>query len=263
MILKKTAGMLLLALTVTWLGGFALGTVGSIRTVTMVQDSDYPPFMIAEQAGPAGIYADIIRAADRRLPDYTIMLSASPWPRAKYLVEEGKINGLVGTYQKPNRRPWIHHYSSPLATETIYVYCRDGVAQESWSYPEDFEGLLFSNNTGFATPGPKFFKMVEEGKIDIIEEQTTDANLRLLQLGRADCYVQEKTAAAIAIRFNNFDKVKPVREVLRETAHVGYSKQWTAAGKDKFVVEMDRVLEEMSADGTIDAIIRKWTDGAI
>jgi hypothetical protein len=140
---------------------------------------DYAPFMTAEESGPAGIYAEIIKEADKRLPGYTIELTSAPWTRAKFLVQSGKVNGLVGTYHKPIRRPWIRHFSTPMAKETIYVYCREGVAQDHWDYPKDYAGLLFSNNAGFATPGSAFFEMVSAGKIQLIEEQTTDANLRL------------------------------------------------------------------------------------
>lgn len=246
-----------------WLGSPVPGTAEGIQTVHLVQDSDYPPFMIAKKTGPAGIYAEIIRAADDRLDDYNIELSASSWPRAKYLVATGQANGLVGTYFKPRRRPWIRHFSSPLATETVFLYCREGVADESWAYPDDYIGLLFSNNIGFATPGDRFFELVDDGKIEIIEEQTTEKNLRLLHLGRADCYVQEKAAVETALRANKFDMVRPVREVLVEPAHIGYSEHWSAEDGDDFIAQMDRVLEEMEQDGTIRTIIAKWTSGTL
>ncbi|MGS4884722.1 substrate-binding periplasmic protein [Roseibium sp. MB-4] len=234
-----------------------------VRLVTLVQDADYAPFMTAEEAGPAGIYAEIIKEADKRLPGYTIELTSAPWTRAKFLVQSGKVNGLVGTYRKPIRRPWIRHFSTPMATETIYVYCREGVAQDHWEYPKDYAGLLFSNNAGFSTPGTEFFEMVLKGKIQLIEEQTTDANLRLLQLGRADCYVQQQEAVEISIQSNNFDKIKPIREVHTETAHIGYSQHWSAEDGDTFIADMDNVLKQMTADGTIRKIIMNWTDGTI
>ncbi|WP_420411308.1 substrate-binding periplasmic protein [Roseibium sp.] len=263
MTIKKTLTVLVSAVSIIWLGSYQLSASGDIKTVTLVQDSDYPPFMIAEHAGPAGIYADIVRAADERLPGYNILLTASPWPRAKFLVETGRANGLVGTYHKPVRRPWIRHFSTPLATETIYVYCRDGVAKETWNYPQDYAGLLFTNNAGFATPGTEFFELVEQGKIEVIEEQTTDENLRLLHIGRADCYVQEQVAVEISLRLNKFHNIKPIRKVLKEPAHIGYSEHWSASDGDAFIQEMDQVLEEMAQDGTISDIIMKWTDGTI
>jgi len=245
-----------------WLATPLTASAEGIETVSLVQDSDYPPFMFAKKTGPAGIYADIIRAADERLDDYDIQLTASPWPRAKYLVETGQMHGLVGTYFKPLRRPWIRHFSSPLATETVFVYCRDGVADESWTYPDDYTGLLFTNNTGFATPGDRFFELVDAGKIEVVEEQTTEQNLRLLQLGRADCYVQEKSAVESALRSKQFDIVRPVQEVLEEPAHIGYSEHWSANDADTFIADMDRVLEEMTQDGTIQSILAKWINGA-
>ncbi len=236
---------------------------GDKQTIILVQDAAYPPFMIADPDGPAGIYAEIVRAAAERLPDYDIDLQSAPWTRAKYMVETGQAHGLVGTYHKPVRRPWIRHFSTPMANETIFVYCREGIGDKNWDYPKDYAVLLFTNNAGFATPGTEFFEMVENGEILLLEEQTTDENLRLLHLGRADCYVQEKIAVEIAIGFNGFKKIRPVRKVLMEPAHIGYSKEWSAQDGDAFIKDMDTVLKEMTDDGTIKNIIRKWAESGI
>ncbi len=225
------------------------------QTINLVQDSNYPPYMHLDENGPAGIYADIIREASQRLDGYEINLKAATWTRAIYQVENGKAHALVGTYFRPVRRPWIRHFSTPLATEAVYVYCRKGVAQPDWAYPRDFTGLLFSNNSGFATPGAAFFETVDAGEIDLVEEEIAQENLRLLQIGRADCYVQEQAAVESVLKAEGYDAIDRVRIVQNETAHLGYSRQWPKQDAETFIRHMDAVLKDMHTDGTISSII--------
>ncbi|MEP3049698.1 MAG: transporter substrate-binding domain-containing protein [Roseibium sp.] len=229
-------------------------------TVTIVQDEAYPPFMMSDGGSPSGIYADIVVEADKRLPDYKIDLLAAPWTRAKFLVETGKVDALLGTYFRPTARPWIKHYSSPLLSEDVFVYCRQGVAKGGWTYPDDYAGLLFANNSGFGTPGQAFFKMVEEGTLAVVEEQTTEENLHLLQIGRADCYVQEKTAVVTHLNSGKYNSIEAIQKVSSEPAHIGYGLTIEQNNLRRFVADMDVALESMSTDGTIDRIISRHTD---
>ncbi|MHA7776984.1 substrate-binding periplasmic protein [Roseibium sp. M-1] len=253
-IMASARGLLFAATTlVVIVSGPAFG--GSPEVVTMVQDSEYSPYMTATADGASGIYAEILREADRRLPDYEIELTAVPWERAMHLVRSGQINALVGTYQRPRERPWLRLYSTAIMYESIYVYCHKGVARRHWSYPEDFAGLVFGNNKGFETPGPDFFDMVEEGRVLLSEEQTTELNLRLIQFGRIDCFVQDEAAVGPLLTGKTYDNVEPVRQLTYEAVYVGYSDKWSSEAADRFTRELDRVLLEMKQDGTANEII--------
>ena len=126
--------------------------------VVLVQDEAYPPYMSKQGDKPTGVWADIIEEAGRRMGDSAIKLEASPWSRAVGLVENGRAHGLIGTYYKPEARPWIGTYSvSPIA-EQVSVFCHPGKAQTSWKYPNDFKGLTFGNNTGYQSPGARVLR---------------------------------------------------------------------------------------------------------
>lgn len=227
----------------------------TVETVTMVQDSGFPPYMMQTPSGPGGVYAEIIYEVDRRLPGYQIELEALPWSRALHLVASGRINTLLGTYYRPKERPWLSLYSDVITYESVFVYCRKGVADNSWVFPDDFTGLVFGNNSGFETPGPAFFDLVGEGKIFLNEEQTTELNLKLLHYGRADCYVQDKSVVDPILSKHVYDMIEPVKQLTYEAAHVGFSEAWDKQTADKFKRELDRVLQEMKLDGSIDRII--------
>lgn len=226
--------------------------------VLLVQDDSYMPYMGAEQIDAVGVYSDILDEAGERLQKSEFALQAVPWPRAIELVRGGGAQGLVGTYYRPVVRPWIRHFSVALFTEHVSVYCRPGIARQDWSYPEDFRGLTFGNNTGFRTPGARFFELVEAGDITLLEAQTTEMNLNMLELGRLDCYVQEQLTAEREIRRNRLKNVQRVQTISSETAHIGYSMSWVGAEADAFIVEMDRVLTEMHQDGSVNRIISAY-----
>lgn len=241
------------------LGSFLLPLIlmraAAADQVLLVQDDSYMPYMGAEQFDAVGIYSDILDEASKRLDNKEIALQAVPWPRALELVRNGAAQGLVGTYHWPVERPWIRHYSVPLFTEQVNVYCRPGIADAGWSFPDDFKGLTFGNNTGFHTPGTRFFELAEAGDITLLEARTTAMNLNMLELGRLDCYVQEQLSAEREIRRNTLKNIEHVQTISSETAHIGYSDNWIGPQADAFIVEMDRVLNEMHQDGSVDRII--------
>lgn len=232
--------------------------VSATETIILVQDNDYPPYMSGTPSGSSGIYSKVVAAANQRLTGYKIVINAVPWKRAQYLVEHGQAHGLLGTYYKPVLRPWIASFSEPMIEETIFVYCHTGRAKPGWIYPRDYAGLVFGNNVAFGTPGPEFFQMVDAGQIALEEEETTEENLRKLQNGRIDCYVQDSVATERVIAERGYDKIERLVQTPPETGHIGYSRKWTGPVAEAFIADMNQVIRDMRADGTIDKIIEGY-----
>jgi len=236
-----------------------LQTPSRADEIVLLQDNAYPPYMSVRQGRPDGLYAAIIREAKRRVGNKNLVLQAVPWTRATVLVESGKTQGLVGSYYKPQDRPWIRHWSEPLYQEEVSVFCRKGVADPDWIYPDDYKGLLFGNVAGYKAPGPRFFEMVAKGTIKLEEAQTTEQNLSKLVLGRIDCYVIERLATEILIKSKNYQNVEIVATASMEPAYIGWSDKWVGAEADAFIAAMDKALAGMKADGTIAGIVATYT----
>ncbi|WP_282096398.1 substrate-binding periplasmic protein [Epibacterium ulvae] len=232
------------------------------ETILLVQDAAYAPYMSAEGRTATGIWADVINEALTRIEgDYEVSLQAVPWSRAVNMVESGQAHGLVGTYYRPDSRPWIGTYSTAPFSETVSVYCRPGVAQANWTYPDDFKGLTFGNNAGFGTPGKAFFDMVEGGLISLQDAPTTEQNLRKLAGGRIDCYVQEQLAAEAVINAGGLTGIERVLDTSEEPAMIGFRGTWSGDMAESFTTKMDAALTEMGEDGTIDTIIQTAVGG--
>ncbi|MHA7773692.1 substrate-binding periplasmic protein [Roseibium sp. M-1] len=229
------------------------------QEVLLLQDNSYPPYMSISGDQPRGIYAVIVEEAGRRAGSDRLRLEAVPWTRATVLVENGRAQGLVGSYYKPEDRPWIRHWSEPIFNEEVSVFCREGVASKDWTYPDDFEGLLFGNIAGYRAPGQRFFELVAEGKIKLEEAQTNEQNLSRLVLGRIDCYVVERLATEMLMRQNKYETVEIVATASMEPAYIGYSDKFTGPEADAFIDAMDAAIREMKSDGTIDRIVASYT----
>ncbi len=225
--------------------------------VLLVQDNAYPPYMSDDNGEADGLYASILAEAKRRLETDKLIVHAVPWTRATILVENGRAQGLIGSYYKPKDRPWIRHWSEPIFLEEVSIFCRTGVAQREWKYPDDYEGLLFGNVAGYKAPGARFFEMVADGKIKLEEAQTTEQNLSKLALERIDCFVIERLAAEIMLREKNIHNVEVVGTASMEPAYIGYSDKWTGPEADAFIKAMDETLAQMKKDGTIDRIVSR------
>ncbi|MBO9479516.1 transporter substrate-binding domain-containing protein [Shimia sp. R11_0] len=237
-------------------------TTLSAAPIKLVQDEAYAPYMGLENGTATGIWADFIAEAMTRIEgDFEVVVEAVPWSRAVNLVESGQAHGLIGTYYRPDARPWIGTYSTSPVTEKVSVYCREGVAQSDWSYPEDFKGLTFGNNAGFGTPGKAFFDMVAGGLVTLQEAQTTKQNLMKLEKGRIDCYVQEQLAAEIVINENNFSNVVRVLDASAETAHIGFRADWQDDESQKFIEAFNAALQSMMDDGTVEKIVARTIGG--
>ena len=240
----------------------AVATAASAATITLVQDQAYAPYMTKDGKTASGIWADVIAEALNRVGgDHEVELQAVPWSRAVNLVESGQAHGLVGTYHRPESRPWIGTYSVAPFTEKVSVYCREGVAQADWSYPQDFKGLTFGNNAGFGTPGAEFFDLVEGGLISLQEAPTTEQNLKKMAGGRVDCYVQEQLAVEGAINAMGLSGIERVLDTSVEDSMIGFRGTWNDPEAASFIAALDTVLKAMMADGTIDQIISTSVGG--
>ncbi|WP_209010786.1 ABC transporter substrate-binding protein [Labrenzia sp. PHM005] len=228
--------------------------------VLFVQDNAYPPYMTVKDGAAGGLYAAILNEAKERLGSSELEILAVPWTRATVLVKNGSAQGLVGSYYKPQDRPWIRHWSEPIFHEEVSIFCRSGIAQPGWIYPDDYKGLLFGNVAGYRAPGDRFFELVAQGQIKLEEAQTTEQNLSKLSLERIDCYVVERVATEILIREKNITNVDNVGTASMEAAYIGYSDKWTGPEADAFIEAMDAVIKTMKKDGTIDRIVSRYPE---
>lgn len=242
--------------------------------VTLLVDENYRPYAYrAADGSAAGIYPDILRAAEPRLRGYRLQLQPILWRRALAEVEAGQALAVVPPAFRPRERPYIGRYSAALLVERITVFCRQSVfaehARQRW--PEDFQGLRFGINFGSLAPDATFWQAAERGQILVEEAPGTRSNLLKMMRGRIDCFAFDRISTLGVLadlrRSGHYDEARVERiaegPILnRETAHVGYTArdQGRFPYKEDFAAQLDKALEALRREGAIERIVRHYTD---
>lgn len=234
------------------------------QEVTILMDDSYKPYSYEGPDGTAtGIYAEVLRAVDRKMPDYDIELNAVPWQRALKDLRTGYAFAAAPPYRYPDRHPFIAPYSAKILQEKVVVYCRKSVMDRPRpDWPDDYAGLTIGNNAGFETPGPAFFDMVDNGQIELQAGRTTRSNLMMLILDRIDCYVNSRAAIGWTLsRLQDRGTYRPNQTQLVESTvarrnwgYVAFSRKNAPAYKDAFIEAFNRHIRYMRNSGRITQI---------
>lgn len=242
--------------------------------VTLLVDENYPPYAYRAADGTAtGIYPDILRAAESQLRGYRLSLQPTRWRRALAEVEAGRALAVVPPFFRPQERPFIGRYSTPLLEEQVAVFCRHSVFAERprQLWPEDFQGLRFGVNLGSLSAGTAFWQAESNKLIKVEEAPGTRSNLLKMLRGRIDCFAFDRISTLSGLaelkRSGDYDEARDGRIVEgpilnKDTAHVGYTNrdQGRFPFKEDFATQLDTALDAMRHAGEVDRIIQRYTD---
>ena len=241
-------------LLVLLLSSFFATAAAPQTRVTLVVANNYAPLMTED----GGISGDILEEVKARLDSrFAIDIEIMPWARGVTLVENGRAQGLVGTYYRPNIRPWINPYSEPLLQDPVSIFCREGVADPSWTYPEDYAGLRFGYLIGSYAAGEAFAAMREAGAITVNENRTIRGNLQMLLAGRIDCFVEGRYPIQFELAsLSRSVEIEIVSDVKTEDFYVGFQSAWASSeAASEFIAEFNSIVRAMQVDGTIHRIL--------
>ncbi|MBT4963080.1 MAG: transporter substrate-binding domain-containing protein [Francisellaceae bacterium] len=215
--------------------------------VTMVGDANYKPFIYDEQGVAKGKYVDIVSQAFELMPDYELRWQMMPWQEGLDAVKNGNAFAIVPPYYRPNERPWISPYSEPLYTEDFVVVCNNTAMSQPRNYfPNDYLGLTFTGDTG-NTAGNPFSVLVKEGKIKLIESDSSMNNLEMVSSGQADCYTNNSILVDnLMIDMPSLSKGLVIKKVSSENAHVGFAKNSSKFPyKNDFIQKFNAALKQV------------------
>ena len=121
--------------------------------VQKVQIATYdilPPFAFRKSGNLTGVYIEIVKEAVAKMPDYQVEFKVNPWARAKDLIEQGPVFGILPPYfhahdwltKTEPKKPYIWPYSLQLFEQTDVVYCHKKVMKTPRErFPDDYKGL--------------------------------------------------------------------------------------------------------------------------
>ncbi|WP_369959842.1 substrate-binding periplasmic protein [Pseudomonas benzenivorans] len=241
--------------------------------VTLLIDEAYPPFTYRTAEGQAaGIYVDVLRAAEPLLRGYRLELQPTPWLRAMVEIEAGRALAVVPPYYRPQQRPWIKPYSVPILQEQVVVFCHREVFADGPppGWPQDYQGLRFGNNPGYLSANQPFWRAVRRGLIRIEDAPGNRANLQKLLHRRIDCYFNERLSILAELaqmrRDGLYDTANaeaivegPIISV--ENSYVGFSDRTGPRFpfKEDFARQLDEALQHLHSSGEIERIVQRHT----
>ncbi len=239
-------------------------TVSAAQKVVIVGDADYAPYTFMNGGKMDGIYVQILQKIFPQMDGYDIEFKLIPWKRGLALLEKGTAFGIVPPYYRPDQRPWMKPYSAPILKEEVAVFCNNKAMNKPRNtFPEDYYGLTFGNNLGYASGGKKFMDAAAAGKITLDESKGTESNIKKLATGRVDCYINDKQAVNWTIKQlessgNLKGKASDIKESMvigGEDAFIGFSDKVDAAD---FVKKFNALLETMKSSGELEKIVNSF-----
>lgn len=244
--------------------GFALAVAIPIAAAEAAECSltlgmeDWPPNLFMDSQGkPAGIDVEIIAAVAARAGCGLSFIEAR-WKRIIHDVRVGKIDIAVA-YFKPERKEF-GRFAKAHRKAIVALYMRKGRHGDIRDLESFLEaglrlgtvrGVFYGDAVGRLFRLPAFKAQIEEVAVNRL-------NLKKLMSERIDGIVINPTTAAEFMRANNAVGMMERRfSVLQTDVHYLFSK---VSVKKEVVDAIDRAIEALRQDGTIDKILARYLE---
>ncbi|MWL87667.1 transporter substrate-binding domain-containing protein [Cupriavidus sp. SW-Y-13] len=206
--------------------------------VVLYSEAGQRPLSYEENGAPKGDYIDHFMRVANRIPGYQVEIRFASWARTVEEAKNGNSAGILGVYYRPKERPYLNH-SKAFYAEEVAVHCnRDAIEGRTFHhYPDDFAGLRFGNQRNYLAPGPRFFQMVKEGRITMVEGHEFQDLVKKMLVGEIDCVVNPSIVIKEALRSLETRglpermryKSRRALVIKTETVHIGFSKKYEEA----------------------------------
>jgi len=244
--------------------GVGLVATASVASAEICPDpikvgwEDWPPFNIPGENEVKGIDPDIFRDIANNIGCEVTFVEV-PWKRHLRKVELGEIDVAMAAAKTPERdkySKWSSHY---LPYSAILWVSDD----DSNSY-RSLEHFLEEGNTVGIIRGSTYGKEADELlKKDKYKEQvkpnkSQNLNIRLITADRLDGLIDNSLTTGFVAREEGLrTEIKESGVVVDESAiRYMFSKESVS---DELVAAVDKAIEKLKADGTIQAIVDKYT----
>lgn len=221
---------------------------------------NFEPFIWCEDNAVNGLYVDIIAKLFERIgKQYSI--ECFPWKRALYELKSGNADVLFAAVKTAEREKFAFYSRIPIRVGRYSIFTKKG---RSFKFDDvsDLFGKTVAITRGHSV-SVDFDNAVKRGDIKVIEVKTTKLGFKVLMAGRVDAYINDKIVGLFeADRLSLISEItlliKPVQE--SNPAYFLFSKTSDMSNKQKLLSEVDKQLELMWEDGTIEDIYRDYID---
>jgi polar amino acid transport system substrate-binding protein len=238
---------LLLAGTAALLASFSL--VAAAQTVRVAHAASFPPYAEGREGRSEGMAVDILRSAAAKA-GLQITFVVVPFEELQRTVEDGRAQAIFPTGVTPERRKTLD-FSAPLLSTGGSLYVRaPGLA------PDELAALAGKT---VVTPRTGPLATYIEGnapQVKVLRSASYEESLAMLMEGKADAAaLNSHVGGRIADKLYP-GKVNVASRMFLEVPLAVAVKKGTEAA---LIQQLDKGLAAIRADGTWDAINRRWT----
>ena len=225
------------------------------QTVFLVGDP-WPPYVIGEMGEDAtsGVAVEIAKKIFSQIDGAMVRFPLIPWKRALREVEEGQSDGIGMLLKTPEREVYML-YTEALVTGESLIWSAVGetAARFEWTSIEDLHGLRIGITQGYSY-GEILDKSFENGDVIAISAPTVDRLFEMLANGRINlALANDAVGYSLARKYPQAGILPSIRAVNSEVFYIGISRKSPAV---KLVPMINREIERLRADGSIDRIVR-------
>ena len=245
-LLVKTA--LLLAVIMSSL------SIQAQQTLTLGTIDNYKPFYWQEAGTPKGSAVDVLLQACKQA-SITCNIKFMPWKRMLKNVEDGTLSGGFAAFKTPEREAYSMYTSHPLHYSTFKVFVKKG-SEFAFESTADLYGKRIGVNRGFSV-GSEIESAAASGKLNLIETNTTEQNLKKLSAGRIDGYISNADQLGVIIKQMNMGNEivslpRPTKKP--QPAFLIFSKKSTIAKKEVLIQKLNAALKSMYDSAEVEKI---------
>ncbi|WP_417566519.1 substrate-binding periplasmic protein [Marinobacter sp.] len=218
-------------------------------------NSHWPPYSYGDDEALAigGYAVDFMNELSGRIAR-PVELRILPWLRCLKMAEDGDVDGIMLLTENEERKQFLLMSRPIISDANLLWYRSDSPHARPRSTFADLQGLRIGVVTGF-NYGEPFNAAVVQLNLTVDEAPSILSNFRRLDRDWIDVFLVNRMAADYAL--HDYPLLKAgmvVQGGLFESVgfRIGLAKAGRAAG---LLAEIDKALEDMHEDGTIDRIM--------
>lgn len=245
------------------LGGVGASYADGLQRLTFSAKCESPPFKWVNENGEiVGFDIDVVKEACRRAGIIPIIKNV-PWKRVLLDVESGNSDGGFSAFKTPAREFYAHFVTGyPIHYSTYSLFVLRGNEFE-YNSVLDLRGKRIGKMMGYKI-SDEFDRAERTRLFEVDEVEDIRSSLNKLLLGRVDMLVENSLVAKHVIREMPNPKKGDIVELptpvtKRRGAYLMISKAAKIKNKAEVIERLNQALKSMSEDGTIDKIMRVYT----
>lgn len=216
---------------------------------------EWPPIMYQDGEKISGAGADLAAMIFKELGINVDSRYAGTWDKVQEKTKSGEVDLLVAAYKTPERETYMD-YSIPYTIDPVAILVKKGKAfpYSEWKFLLGKKGVVMVGDSY----GEGLDNYIEKN-LQVVKVNSTDEAYALLQNGKADYFLYAFYSAEKELKNKGLgDKIEILPNYAgAENFYITLSKK---SPFNKYLPDVNRLIEKFKKDGTIESLIKKYKD---